>query len=308
MTIASDPGNRGYRRLLASASRQGIVFETLGINREYPGNGTKIHLLCEYLEGLEPDELLLYTDGYDSIVCAPEQAFLDAFETFRHRLVYAAEQNMVIRPQVGIVRWPDLLQANFMALPGLRRIRDFVQLWLNVPYWLRYPTSSDSRYRYLNAGSFMGRAGYALELFRSLPISATSISDQTHIAKWLIRNPESIRLDTSQRLFSCNGGRAGLEADDYSVADDRVRNNITGETPCLLHFPSSLCGFDLLCGQLAVGDPPEVSARRARRYRAQRLKARFVNAIYPDTFIVKLVVLNIAAVLIATVLVVLRFM
>ena len=79
-----DPALDALKR---SADYHGIELIVLGIGKPYLGNGTKITLVREHLASMKPDEILVYTDAWDSLFVAPEQCFKEKFskgQSVRH--------------------------------------------------------------------------------------------------------------------------------------------------------------------------------------------------------------------------------
>ena len=211
VTVASGP-RPGLERLEKSAIYYGIDLVVLGYNKPYPGNGAKVILVAEFASRVHPEDFIVYTDAFDSVFTAPPERFEEALAGFSSELIFSAEQNF-----------------HMLGHP-------IFYLWQNLPTYLGYPRST-SPYRFLNAGSFIGRAGRLARLPEEVRIDESTLSDQTIFTRYFVKFPESLSLDCHHRLMTCNGGRVGYEALDYSWEGGRLKNERTGAYPCLLHVP-----------------------------------------------------------------------
>jgi hypothetical protein len=262
VTIASSP-HPGLDRLLRSAEHYHVPLEVLGIGRPYHGHGTKIQHISEFADRLNPDEVVVFTDAYDSVFLAPPQAFEQAFEEFGGALVFSAEQNFHLKGHPIFYVW---------------------QNWL---VHRRYPKGF-GRYRFLNSGSYLGKAGHLATIARELSIRPDTPSCQSVFSLDYCRHPERYILDHEHRLMTCNGGRIGLEDRDYSWIDGRLRNNLTGSFPALLHVPGN---NEESLGRILEGAPFErrvhSSAEESRLYRQRARLHRVVDATVGDNFLFK---------------------
>ena len=188
-------------RLMRSCQHFGIPLEVIGAGRPYPYHGVKIQYIVEYLEAQEPDETVLFVDGYDVVFLTCAEEIESKFNSFDHPFVLSTEQNCNV--------------------DGGLRVR--------FPTWFYYPKGKKP-YRFINTGSIVGKAGYMLDLLRRLQIQATDC-EQTILNRHFTKHESDLALDYDQNLFTCTAGRTGLEEDDYRVENGRLRNNLTGSFP-----------------------------------------------------------------------------
>lgn len=248
-------------RLLRSCQYFGISLEVLGIGRPYPYHGAKIQYLCEYLAEQNPDETVMYIDGYDVVLLANPEEIEKKFNDMGYDVLFSTEQNCNVSG-------------------GLR---------VRFPTWLNYP-KSEGPYRFLNAGSFMGKAGKMLELFVQLQIKPEDC-DQTALNRFVVEHSPDMALDHGQQIFTCTAGRTGLEEEDYRVENGRIRNIVTNSLPCVLHCPGkNYIGLEKLVSQLPfAGAPYQATAEEERKYRKSQFMNRMTARLLPDNFLFHLI-------------------
>lgn len=227
VTVASEDTPE-LRYLLNSCEHFGVRMEVVGMGRPYLGNGTKMVYLQQYLKRVSPDEVVLFTDAYDSFFVKPVDDLLSVFQRFDAPLVMTAEDNFYMR------------------------ITSLKMLLLNLPYKWKYPRSQGRypAYRYLNSGGFIGYAGYLLELLEQWRIDKTLYSDQQILHQFFVRHPEAIRLDYNHEIFTIYGKFATDEV--FEVKNDHLINKQTDSSPYIFHFPGKVHrGLSRFAGQFS---------------------------------------------------------
>lgn len=248
VTFATDdPPRLGC--LLASCRHHGIPLERLGAGRPFLGHGTKIACLDEFCAALPPDELVLYVDASDVLWLRPADGLEATFAAGGADIVFAAEQYFLFQQ------------------PGKFR------------QWRRHPAGRPPfpLRRFLNAGTFAGRADALRRLFAACAIRPETHCDQTLFSARFIAGYPGITLDYAQRLFACTGGREGLEDTDYALADGRLVDRHTGAAPYVIHFSGrNFVAYSRIHAQLALPDPPpKPDGEDWRRYRSKQRLNRF---------------------------------
>ena len=265
----------GLEALKRSARYHGIDLTVLGLGEPYLGNGTKITRVREYLASMKPQEILVYTDAWDSLFVAPESRFMERFAEFDRPVVFGAEQNLGVRGN------------------------DVFWTWQFMPTYLRYP-KSPTPYRFLNAGGFMGETQSLLDLFDQVPIEASTRSDQTVFTQHYARNPGLIDLDRQQEIFACNGGRAGLEGSDFTVLPNgEIRNEVTKTRPCIVHIPGvARKGLGDIISGLGFEDPSGAPRNYPEISQVMIWRHRIVDFLGIDNFTLRAVEANLLILLI----------
>jgi hypothetical protein len=242
VTVATSPIPR--LKLLESSCRyHGIPLIVLADGRPYIGHGCKVKYLVEYLKTVDPTELVLYLDAYDTFFLTGPEEIEEKFRRFDHPMVFSAEQNCSIDGE-----------------PMLR-----------FNGWRRYPRYQKP-YRFINARSVVGEAQYMLEVLERADIPPEAKDDQTLFHLFFVENPSAFRLDDRHEIFTCTSGRTGLEHEDYTVEGDRLRNRITGSLPCIVHCPGkNYLGLEELAAKLPFeGEPYEPSPSEIATHRRSR--------------------------------------
>lgn len=214
-TVASHD-RKELRYLLSSCEHFGIEMEVLGLNQPYLGNGSKIVYLSKFLQTLDRDDIICFTDAYDSFFIRNLDGLEETFRSFNHPAVFTAEDNYYFR------------------LTSTRMV------FLNRYVRWRYPKSQGSykKYRFLNSGGFIGYVGHIQELIKKLGIEKTMYSDQPRFHMHFINHPEDITLDYSHKIFTMYGKYAGPET--FGMDGDTIKNNNTNTEPYIMHFPGKI--------------------------------------------------------------------
>ncbi|MEQ8474376.1 MAG: hypothetical protein RIC35_24480 [Marinoscillum sp.] len=228
VTVASSDQKPELRYLLDSCDHFNIQMDLVGLGRPYLGNGSKIVYLSQYLSNLPPDEVVLFTDAYDSFFVKPVDELEAYFRSLNHPLVMTAEDNFYFR-----ITSPKKL---------------FLNRWV---LW-NYPKSNSiyPAYRYLNSGGFIGYAGHILSLFEGLKIDKTMYSDQPKLHRHFLKHPEDITLDYNHHIFTIYGKHATDET--FKVRSEQLTNENTGSNPYIFHFPGKIHrGLDNFASQFS---------------------------------------------------------
>ncbi len=188
-------------QLLASCKHHQFDIDILGHGLPYPrkGNGKKIMYLYDYLKNIPNDHVVMYIDGYDTLVMADKETILNKFLEKKTLCIFAAE----------IVCWP---------------YKDLAA---------KYP-KSPTKFQYLNAGTFIGYAGYLKKLIEEIGPLKENQSDQGEIALYYVDHPDEILLD-----FNCELFFPFLLIKDSDLVintkEKKVQCTVTGTAPCVIH-------------------------------------------------------------------------
>lgn len=193
----------------------------------------KDFLLIRYLRKLNNNEIILFTDGYDTLLLATEDEIMKKFREFGKETVFSAERNC----------WPDTELEEY------------------------FPKNHASPFKYLNSGGFIGTTGMLKSLLEREVIGKKDYHWSNQYA-WILRYldaPEHIALDhhceifytastdASKRKYFYKKDRNGNPKKDYrhpeflktegnkilqeiSFSNDRIRNLVTQTSPCHVHF------------------------------------------------------------------------
>ncbi len=191
----------------------------------FPSNRIKDQLLLSYLVRAVPDdELIFFTDGNDAVMLAGEEEIVAKFESMGKELVFSAEAGC----------WPDSSLAS------------------------EYPPSN-SPFRFLNSGGFVGRCGVIKNLLAVNPVAGDRFpeSNQYVWTKRFFDNQHLVGLDTACEIFHTfsppfgeDAPASGIErntvayyhnlkqwfAKNFMVEQGRLYSCLAGTRPAQAHF------------------------------------------------------------------------
>lgn len=236
ITLITDAKQKGFKDFLEpSCEYHDLDLTVLEYQDPYITHRIKDIVLYEYLKNKPLDEIILFTDGHDTVFLSDEQEIVRKFRSFNVPLVFSAEINC----------WP------LSEIAG------------------HYPPSN-KHFRYLNSGAFIGEAGYLVRLYESYPFFSTepdpryNWSNQYYWHKIYIENVGDISIDHNCELFyNTSILTEKIKGIDFRVKDDsrieklfaeetlrlnneiefldnRILNKLTNSLPCHLHFPGPI--------------------------------------------------------------------
>lgn len=164
--------------------------------------GFKIEMLRKYLETIkDPSQIVCFTDGFDVIFNrSSEKEILSKFSVFDAKAVFSAEK--VCHPN--------------------RKLAS------------QYP-STDSVYKYLNSGTFIGEAKYLLDMMNKYPYDM-QLDDQLYWTQIFLKEQATgdIKLDYYSSIFMCTAN--SLLDVDLDASQNRFMNVLTKSHPSFIHL------------------------------------------------------------------------
>ncbi|XP_054270597.1 procollagen-lysine,2-oxoglutarate 5-dioxygenase-like isoform X1 [Macrosteles quadrilineatus] len=207
ITVATEETD-GFKRFIRSTSLYDVPVKVLGMGEvweggdmQHPGGGHKVLLLREALKPLAQDKekIIMFSDSYDVVLLGPVAAILEQFRAMDARVVFSAEPFC----------WPDQRMAE------------------------QYPVT-ESRYKYLNSGGFIGYASDIYELLSSLKLNSKD-DDQLYYTRLFLdkdlREKHRIKLDYNANIFQNLNGAI----DDVDIVEDTLVNKVHNTKPLVLH-------------------------------------------------------------------------
>jgi procollagen-lysine,2-oxoglutarate 5-dioxygenase, invertebrate len=167
----------------------------------FDGFGFKILLAREFLNTLQDDDIMLFTDGHDVRILATPEEVIQRFLTFNTRIVFSAERNC----------WPHAESAKY------------------------YKTSTNPFivYKYLNSGGYIGYVSDLKQLMDEEFYTITQTTDDqgffTQLYLKYQNKPGFIQLDTMCRIFQ------SLHLAENDIDTYTLRNTMTKQTPLIWH-------------------------------------------------------------------------
>jgi hypothetical protein len=170
VTVITDQNNAGYKNIFKpSIILNNLTLDTLQAS-SYRSHRNKDQMLEKYLRTVDHDEVILFTDAYDTFLLAGEDEILEKFYKTGKELVFSGE----------IVCWPNASLAS------------------------EYPESK-SPFRFLNSGGFIGKAGYIrARIMDNLQTPSTLKyywSNQIYWTEQYLLHQDSIGIDTQCHIF-----------------------------------------------------------------------------------------------------------
>ncbi|CAM9768930.1 unnamed protein product [Phaeothamnion confervicola] len=215
VTVSSDAGD-GLRNLVASikAARVPCRFKVLGLGTSYDYHGLKISLYGDYLRSLDPAQLVLGLDAYDTLVFPAVQELPTRYAAMGAPIVVCGERGS----------WPDTAVAPFYPHPH---------------YYTQPPGAGT--FPLLNSGVFIGRAGDLSAMFdtaRAEGAVAVCGDDQRAFIRRYVADPVAMRIDAEAELFlSVHGAqRLSYWRDEHGGFFARAGEDAPVVAPAVLHF------------------------------------------------------------------------
>jgi len=192
ITVGSD--RKKCIKINTSAKYCGIDIKNIGINVDWkgtdmsgPGGGMKANLLKEYVNTLPDNDIVLFTDAYDVFYIDNLETITERYLDFGCKVLFSAE----------LYCYPD----NSLAE--------------------QFPIS-ETPYRYLNSGTFIGEVGELKKMFASADV-ADDGDDQLYYQKLFLSNQFDIKLDYEGYIFQTH--------------EEKLHKSITGQ----LYNPQTNC-------------------------------------------------------------------
>lgn len=147
---------------------------------------------------------LMYVDARDVVVLAGPDEVMERWEQFNHPWVFNAEP--------------------FIWTPGSFQPED-------------YPTP-DCFYRYLNSGAFIAERKHLARWFDrwAIPLNLPTGDQDWMAARFIEDYPDAIALDVNCELFQCMCGSLMTDEPHCTMEPGKVRNDLTGTEPLVIHF------------------------------------------------------------------------
>ena len=168
ITVINNIYDRNFNLLKLSCFVNGLELVTLVTNNDFRSRRIKDYFLLDYLsdESINDDEIILFTDGTDALFSANEDEILSKFLAFNKKVVFSAELGC----------WPDPDMANKYS-----------------------DLNSETPYKYLNCGGFIGFAKDIKELLEDNDFDLDKFpgSNQYLWTQRYFKNTDKIALDTN---------------------------------------------------------------------------------------------------------------
>ncbi len=211
-----------FCRAVESSIRSGYDLVILGWGAKWKGLSQKLEAAQKYADNLPDDHSILFTDAFDVMFIQSPDKLLEEYEKFDTDIIFSAECGC----------WPHVMEE------GGRKCKSSANGG--------YP-ESPTPYRFLNSGTWIGKAGTASDMLLAVMEEAgkdfTYANDQKLVADFYMASRFGIKLDFYNKLFQsmhmtldpplpyCN------PMDDVKITPDGTYyNKRTKSSPGVLHF------------------------------------------------------------------------
>lgn len=187
--------------LLDTANHFNIDVELIGIGHTFTTFKDRLYILQDYLTDIDPNEIILVMDGYDTL--------------FNNDIKYATY---------------TFLAKNTRILISAERMFTY-----QYPMYLDNYNKIESDYRYVNAGTFMGYAGDVNQMLTELfELPLTTHIDQGLIGAWLherLDDTNRVQLDINCEIFWVTSG----DWHTLKEINGDIVNPFTNNKPFIIH-------------------------------------------------------------------------
>jgi len=164
-----------YEILKQSCIRNGCELTTLGFEEEWGGFVWKYKKLQEFLKTINPNDIVVFVDGFDVIMVNHIDKFITQYKKFNKGIVLSIVNDL------NIIKYFQKKMFNTIKYKGSK-------------YWLC-------------SGLYVGKTDDLIQMFDMMNIDLDTLNDdQLLLTQFLIDNPkfanEKIALDTQMELFT----------------------------------------------------------------------------------------------------------
>lgn len=207
-----------FCRSVESAIRHNYDLTILGWGEKWRGLSQKLMAAEAFASSVDKDDIMLFTDAYDVLFAERSEAVRREFEAMKTPILFSGECGC----------WPHAME---------NRGRACFETYPKAP----------TPYRYLNSGTWIGRASNASAMLREVIKEAGSnfrnANDQKLVADFYIAGRFGIKLDFYNKIFQsmhmtldpplphCDPTR-----DLQITIDGRFYNKLTKSRPAIFHF------------------------------------------------------------------------
>jgi len=189
--------------LMDTARTFGVHVKFIGIGETFIGFRERLPILQNYLRTVDPEEIIIVMDGYDTLFNNRLGVALDKFISKNTRILISAEKSFTYQ----------------------------------YPMYFEKYEQIKSPYRFVNAGTYMGYAGDILSMLDNMFEVPYDGIDQGMIGAWLydkLDQPEKVQLDTNCDVFWVTSGD-WTELKIIAEEQPEIANPTTKTKPFIIH-------------------------------------------------------------------------
>lgn len=186
-------------QLIESCRVNQLKIDVVGLNDPNFSFGKKLRDYKAYLEKIPDHDVVLFLDAFDTLVLSDAETILQKFKSMDAPFVISVETN---------------------CFP-------FAHL---APYYPPSPT----KFKYINAGSYIGYAGYIKKIMEELSPIPDETDDQGLLSVYYLYHPDKFKLDYQCELFL-----PLFQVDQKELVLDSKNKSVscltTNTSPCVIH-------------------------------------------------------------------------
>ena len=224
VTVATH-SERYYPVLQEACKRHNVKLDVLGFEQKWQGFTWRLNLMNDYIQKLDDNEIVMFVDGFDTVIVQDVHVIEDTFKSFNKPLVFSYERE----------------SEYFMVAYGQRKL--FGPIYDSV---------------YISAGMYIGYVHALKQLYSKLREKSTyqlEADDQRIISELLRAKSLDFTIDVENKLFVnvFNGNHANstikLKDNDYLNVNTGgvIVNKKTGIPPCVIQGPGRTNINEVLC-------------------------------------------------------------
>jgi hypothetical protein len=159
-----------YRSMVNSCEKLGLQLKLLGWGEKWKDFYWRFNLMKEYLQSLDPNEIVVFIDAFDVIPLLPEKDILERFLSFNSPIVISSEEK-------------------------------FSNIVLDFGYKDIFSKFKDG---YCNCGSYMGYVKYLLKMYDVMDQYRNNCGDDQVVMSRSANDPfilKNVSLDKNNNIF-----------------------------------------------------------------------------------------------------------
>jgi hypothetical protein len=189
--------------LIDTANIFGINMEFIGIGETFIGFRERLPILQKHLRTVDPKEIIVVMDGYDTLFNNKPEIALERFLAKSTRILISAEKAFTYQYSAYFEKYNQI----------------------------------ESPYKFVNAGTYMGYAGDILNMLNTMFEVPYDGIDQGMIGAWLydkLDQPEKVQLDTNCDVFWVASGDWN-KLKEIAESKNPIKNPFTDTRPFVIH-------------------------------------------------------------------------
>ena len=179
----------------------------------------------KYMKSIDPHTYILLTDARDVVINEPYSIFIEkALGMYDNRVIISVEPNCCTPDVTGRARSSNI------PVHVKNHVHEIYKPFMEK-------RANGAHAKYLNFGLQFGKAKDFIHLFRMMDLHPTD-DDQTIMYKLFFDNPELVKVDYTETIFS-NANSRNVDCDmyEYDTSTHSFKNRKTNSHPSIIQTP-----------------------------------------------------------------------